>query len=235
MAEEEQKIIEAMSVAGLHFGALRSRRHPSTSQYVFGMKGQVEMVDLEKTLVGLETAKEFARTLAKAGKQILLVGNKNEAREVTMEVAQSVHLPYVALRWMGGTLTNFDQIKKRVDLLIERRSQGASGDLNKYTKRERGRIAQEVKDLERFFTGLLEMKQLPGALIVIDSKKEEIAVAEAIKMRIPVIALCNTDSDVSAVTYPIVGNDKAVPSIRFVLEALATAYKEAKGRESVAA
>jgi len=171
------------------------------------------------------------RNLAKGGKPLLLVGNKNEAREVVKDIAEAAGLPYVALRWIGGTLTNSDQIKKRVDRLIELRTQGSKGDLMKYTKRERAKIAHEVKDLERYFTGIIDMKQAPGALLVIDPRKEEIALAEARKLGIPVVALANTDCDISGIAYPVVGNDKTLSSISFVLKVLVQAYKEGKVKE----
>jgi small subunit ribosomal protein S2 len=226
MPNDLQKVIETMSVAGLHFGALRSRRHPSTSPYVFGAKGQVEIIDLEKSLVGLEKAKEFLRGLPKGGRPLLIVGNKNEARDIVREMSEAADIPYVALRWIGGTLTNSEQIKKRVDKLIELRNQGTRGDLMKYTKRERAKIAHEVKDLERYFTGIINMKSAPGALLVIDPKKEEIAIAEARKLGIPVVALANTDCDISGIAYPVVGNDKTLSSISFILKVLIQAYKE---------
>jgi small subunit ribosomal protein S2 len=231
MQNDTQKVIETMSATGVHFGALRSRRHPSTSPYVFGAKGQVEIIDLEKSLVAMEKAKEFLRTLAKERKPLLIVGNKNEARQAVKDIAESANLPYVALRWIGGTLTNAEQIKKRVDRLVELRNHGTRGDLMKYTKRERAKIAHEVKDLERYFTGIIDMKQAPGALLVIDPKKEEIAIAEARKVNIPVVALANTDCDISGISYPIVGNDKTLSSISFVLRVLVQAYKEGLSKE----
>ncbi len=235
MPNDLQKVIETMSVAGLHFGALRSRRHPSTSSYVFGAKGQVEIIDLEKSLAGLEKAKEFLRGLAKQQRPLLIVGNKNEARDTVRQMAEAADIPYVALRWIGGTLTNSEQIKKRVDKLIDLRTQGSRGDLMKYTKRERAKIAHEVKDLERYFTGIINMKSAPGALLVIDPKKEEIAIAEAKKLGIPVVALANTDCDISGIAYPVVGNDKTLSSIAFILKVLIQAYKEGQTKDNVAA
>lgn len=217
--------MEEMASAGVHFGAPRSRRHPSTKSGVFGTKNDIEIVDLEKTQVSLEKAREFVAKLRKDGKIILLVGNKSEAREAVRHAATRMNLPYVALRWIGGTLTNFDEIRKRLDRLSDLRTKGASGDLSKYTKKERARISHEVKDLERFFSGISEMKEIPSALFVIDSDKEHTAVTEARKMHIPVISLSGTDCDIGSIEYPIIGNDKAIASIRFIVDIVLSAYK----------
>lgn len=214
-----------MAAAGVHFGAPRSRRHPSTKAGVFGTKGNIEIIDLEKTATSLEKAQEFVAKLRKEGKIILLVGNKSEARDVIKHAATRMSLPYVNLRWIGGTITNFDEIRKRLDKLSDLRSKGASGDLSKYTKKERAKINHEIKDLERFFSGISEMKEIPSALFVIDSDKESTAVTEAHKMRIPVVALSSTDCDINGIEYPIVGNDKAIASIRFIVDAVMSAYK----------
>jgi len=226
VSEDSQKTIEAMASAGMHFGSLRSRRHPSVGSYIFGSKGRVEIVDLEKSLADINKAKVFIKGLASLGQQVLLVGNKNEAKGIIREMAESHNLPYVALRWIGGTLTNFDHIRKRVDRLLELRKQGTRGDLMKYTKRERAKITQEVKDLERYFTGIVNMSRLPGALFVVDPKKEKTSLAEAKALGIPVIALANTDCDVSKIDYPIVGNDKTTASISLVVQSLLNSYKE---------
>lgn len=226
MTDDLQKIIEPMSVAGMHFGSFRSRRHPSTSSYIFDSKGQVEIINLEKSLLGLNRAKDFMRSLAEGRRLVLLVGNKNEARTAICDIAESADLPFVNFRWIGGTLTNYEQIKKRVDRLLELREQDFRGELVKFTKQERAKIAKEARDLERYFNGIVGMKQLPAALLIIDPKKEEIAVAEAAIVGIPVIALANTDCDISKIAYPIVGNDKTLSSITFVLRALIGAYKE---------
>ena len=222
------KTIERMAVAGLHFGALRSRRNPTTKPFVHGNKGNIEIVDLEKTLTSLDKAKEFMAGLGKDGKQVLLVGNKGEAREEIKKAAESANLPFVALRWIGGTLTNFDEIRKRVNKLLDWREKERTGELAKYTKKERGNITFEMKKLERFFGGIIDMVAQPSAMIVIDSNKEEAAILEARALHIPVISLSNTDCNIDDIEYPIVGNDKAVPSISMILAELVSAYKEGR-------
>ncbi len=225
---DNQATIDAMAKQGFHFGALRSKRHPSTKSFVFGSKGKVEMVDLEKSLDALERALVFIRNVSREGKQILFVGSKTEARDEIKHIADSIHQPYVNLRWIGGTLTNSDEIKKRIDRYLDLSDQEVKGELSKYTKKERLLLGREMLDLERLFGGILEMKVMPGALFVVDSKKEFIAVAEARRMHIPVIALAGTDCDIDVVDYPIVGNDKSAPTIAHVLSRVAAAYKEGK-------
>ena len=137
-------------------------------------------------------------------------------------------MPFVDGRWIGGTLTNFPEIKKRLNKLEDLTKQKEKGELTKYTKKERLMIDREIANLERFFSGISEMKDLPKAVIVVDSKKEIIAVTEAQKMNIPVIALCGTDSDINGISYPIVANDASVSSITFFVNEIAKAYQKAK-------
>lgn len=225
MTDSKNPTLDTMAAAGMHFGAHRSRRHPSTKNFTFGAKNDIEMIDLEKTLSSIEKAAEFAKRLGDEGKPILLVGNKTEAREPIKKAAERAGLPYVALRWMGGTLTNFDEIKKRVARLEELESKGESGELGKYTKKERARLAHELKNLKRFFSGIVDMAELPKAMFVVDSDHEEIAITEAKKIGIPVIAFSNTDCNVSSVDYPIIGNDKSGASIKFVVDHIVSAWK----------
>jgi small subunit ribosomal protein S2 len=230
--EEVKKLnnerIDAMFKAGAHFGYSKTRRHPSVASYIFGVKNKVEIIDLEKTEELLAKALAFIATLAKEGKQVLFVGGKNEARGALRLAAESAGMPFVDGRWIGGTLTNFPEIKKRLAKLEDLTKQKEKGELTKYTKKERLMIDREIANLDRFFSGILSMKDLPKAMVVIDSKKEEIAVTEARKMRIPVIALCGTDCDISLVDHPIVANDSSVSSIAFFASELARAYSKGK-------
>jgi len=230
--EETKKInndrIDEMFKAGAHFGFSKTRRHTSTSPYIFGVKNQVEIIDLEKTEELLEKALNYISALAKEGKQILFVGGKNESRQALKLAAESIGMSFVDGRWIGGTLTNFPEIKKRLLKLDELVKQKEKGELSKYTKKERLMIDREIANLERFFSGISSMKDLPKALIVIDPKKEIIAVTEAQKMNIPVVALCGTDCDISKINYPIVANDASVSSITFFLNQIIKAFQKAK-------
>ena len=230
--EETKKInndrIDQMFKAGAHFGYSKTRRHPSVAPYIFGVKNRVEIIDLEKTDELLEKALSFIATLAKEGKQVLFVGGKNEARSALKMAAESIGMPFVDGRWIGGTLTNFPEIKKRLLKLEDLTKQKEKGELSKYTKKERLVIGHEIDNLDRFFSGILPMKDLPKALVVLDSKKEIIAVTEAQRMNIPVIALCGTDSDLKGINYPIVANDSSVSSIAYFVNEIAKAYQKGK-------
>lgn len=220
--------IDSMFTAGAHFAFSRSRRHPSTTPYIFGVKNKVEIFDLEKTQHLLTTAKEIVKTLAKEGKTILFVGGKSEARNSVKNGAMSLNMPFVDGRWIGGTLTNFGQIRKRVEKMERLTSEREKGELAKYTKKERLLIDREIANLERFFSGIVSMKDLPKALFVIDPKKEKNAVKEAQDMGIPVIALLGSDCNLKEVTYPIVGNDASQASIQFFVSEITKAYSEGK-------
>lgn len=215
---------EKMATFGVHFGARRSRRHPSARNAVFGVKNDIDIIDLEKTNSVLDKAKEFVASLAKSGKQLLLVGNKAEARGIVTEEAVRAGLPFVALRWIGGTFTNFDEIRKRIDYLQNIKEQSKKGEMGRYTKRERGKFTKEVKDLERLFGGIAEMKQMPGAIFVIDSDHEKTAVMEAKKIGIPVLGFASTDCDLNMLDFAIIGNDKSVPSISLITKEIVGAY-----------
>ena len=229
---EEKKInntrIDEMFKAGAHFGFSKTRRHASVAPYIFGIKNKVEIIDLEKTDELLEKALTVISNLAKEGKQVLFVGGKNEARASLKIAAESINMPFVDGRWIGGTLTNFPEIKKRLNKLEDLTKQKEKGELTKYTKKERLMIDREIANLERFFSGISVMKDLPKALVVVDSKKEIIAVTEAQKMTIPIIALSGTDCDITGINYPIVANDASVSSITFFVNEIAKAYQKAK-------
>lgn len=230
--EEVKKInnvrIDEMFKAGAHFGYSKTRRHSSVSPYIFGVKNRVEIIDLEKTDELLDKALAFITTLAKEGKQVLFVGGKNEARGSLRLAAESIGMPFVDGRWIGGTLTNFSEIKKRLNKLEDLTKQKEKGELVKYTKKERLMIDREIANLDRFFSGILSMRDLPKAMFVVDSQKEIIAVTEARKMGIPVISLSGTDCDLSVVNYPVVANDSSVSSITFFVNEISKAYQKAK-------
>ena len=219
--------VDAMFRAGLSYGAHKSRRHPSTKDYVYGIKNNFEIVDLDKTQALLDAAKDFVQGVVASGKQVLFVANKNEARKIVEDMAKELKMPYMVNRWIGGTLTNFDQINKRTKRLVEIREQKESGELaKKYVKKELSKINKEEQDLNRYFEGIVDMESLPGALFVIDSGKESIAVDEANKAGVPTVALSNSDCDISKVGYPILGNDSASESIKYIVDEIANAVRE---------
>lgn len=222
---DKNQVIEKLFSAGAHFGYSRSRRHPSVSKFIFGEKGGTELFDLEKTADSLEKALAFVKTLATGRKTILFVGGKAEAAKAIERTAERLGQPYVAGRWIGGTLTNFSEINRRLTRLTDLSDMREKGELAKFTKHERLLIDREIADLESMFGGLKGMTKLPDALFVVDPKKEAGAVEEARQLNIPVIAMLNTDCDIKSITYPIPANDAAVQSIMFVLDETAKTYE----------
>lgn len=228
MQNEIDPKIEKMLKGGAHFGYSKTRRHPTIKPFVFTTKNGVDYIDLEKALSLLESAQEFVKTFAQGDKQILFVGTKPEARKLVREAAESIDMPHVTERWVGGAITNSIEIKKRVAILQDLQSQKDKGELEKYTKKERLLIEEKITKMTRLFSGLIPLRRTPDALIVIDAKAEHIAVTEAQQAGIPVIGLINTDTNLSSVEHPIVANDATISSISIFIEALVEAYKNGK-------
>jgi small subunit ribosomal protein S2 len=222
---KESSAIEEMFAVGAHYAYSKSRRHPSAKRYIFGTKNRVEIFDLEQTYSRLEKAKEFCKELAKDNSKILLVSSKGEIKQAILKKADEINQPYVIGRWIGGTLTNFEQIKKRVDKLVDLREKREKGELSKFTKKERLLIDREIENLEKRFGGLVDMDKRPKALFVIDAKREHIAVTEAKETGIPVISLSNSDCDLDSIDYPIPANDATVSSILFFINQITEAFK----------
>ena len=220
--------VQELYDAGAHFALPRARRHPSAAPYLFGTRDRTDIFDLEETRKRLEAACAFVGALSGAGKQILFVGGKPEAQAAIEGAAGRSGEPYVAGRWIGGTLTNFKNIRKRVERMQDFERQRESGELEKYTKRERLMIDREIEELRNRFGGLDGMADLPGALFVIDSRHEHTAVEEANQLGIPVVALASSDCDFAKIQYPVPGNDTSVRSIRFVVDAIVDAIQEGK-------
>ena len=223
---KNKDVIEGMFTAGAHFGYQRTRRHPTVKPYIFGSKNRGDIIDLEKTNELLNKTKEFVKSVSSLGKQVLFVGTKPEARDVVKKEASRIGMPYVTERWIGGILTNFHELKKRMERYQNLMKKKEEGALSVYTKKERSIIERELAELDKNFGGLMAMKNIPGALFVVDSRNESIAVTEASKMNVPVISLSNSDCDLSLVNYPIVGNDSATSSISFFVGEIAKAYEE---------
>lgn len=222
---DKNTVIEKLFSVGAHFGYAPSRRHPSLSKYIFGAKGGTELFDLEKTADALEAALAYVKTLAASKKTILFVGGKAEARQQVQRAAERLNQPYCAGRWIGGSITNFQEINKRLSRLTELSDMREKGELAKFTKHERLLIDREIADLELMFGGLRGMTKIPDALFVIDPKKEAGAVEEARQHKIPVIAFMNSDCDMKSVNYPIPGNDASLASITYILDEVAKTYE----------
>lgn len=228
-------IVESLFSAGAHFGFIKSRRHPSTKPFIFGVKNNIEIFDLEKTKDSLNSALNFTEELGARNAVILFISGKSEAKAAVTSYAESINMPYVAGRFIGGTLTNYPEIKKRVDKLESWVSQKEKGELVKYTKKERLLIDREIEKLRTFFFGLSVMKRLPDAVFVVDSKKEFIAVKEAKLMGIPVISLCGSDNNLNEVDFPIPGNDSSRTSIDFFIKKIVESYKQGQLKKTTPA
>ncbi len=227
-------MVEALFKVGAHFGYSKSRRHPSTSSFIFGIKNRIEIFDLEKTSVQLEKAKAFIEEVAAAGKQVLFVSGKREAIRIVRDYAEKIDQPYVAGRWIGGSLTNFEEIQKRINRLEKLTTEKEKGLLAKYTKKERLLIDREIAKLEERFGGVSNMKSKPGAVFIIDAKQEDNALAEAVLEKIPVISLSNSDCDIKDVKFPILGNDSSSATIAYILGELVASYQAGAKRKKTA-
>ncbi|MEK7129252.1 MAG: 30S ribosomal protein S2 [Patescibacteria group bacterium] len=224
----DKEKLDGMFSVGAHFGYQRGRRHPSVRPYLFGSKNRVDIIDLEKSSALLDKAKAFVKKLGATGKVILFVGTKPESRFIVKKTAQSIDMPYVSERWIGGALTNFPEIKKRIEKYHDLAEKKEKGALDVYTKKEKSLIERDMANLNKNFGGLLAMKNIPTAMFVVDSRNEITALNEAIKMNIPTISLSNSDCDVSKIDYPIIGNDSSILSISFFTEEIARAYEEGR-------
>lgn len=226
-AETTTTGLDALFEAGAHYGVAKARRHPSVAPYVFTTKQGVDILDLEKTIELFEAAKEAMRTYGRERKQVLFVGGKPECQTVIREVAESMDMPYVASRWIGGTLTNFAEIKQRIARLDELKTARERGEHNKFTKLERLMIDREVERLERTFGGLTTMQEkIADVVLVVDPRKEHIVVKEALTAKLPLVAIASSDCNIGMVDYPVVANDASQKSVRFFVRALADAYNE---------
>jgi small subunit ribosomal protein S2 len=212
--------------AGAHFGFVKARRHPSAKPYIFGAKNNVEIFDLEKTNAQLEKVLEFVKEMGKQNAPAIFVGGKSEAREAVKSAGATLDMPFVHGRWIGGTLTNFSEIKKRLQKFEDLTIQKEKGELTKYTKKERLLIDREIAKLEVYFGGIAHMKGLPKFLVIVDPKKESIAVTEAKRMKIPVVALAGSDSNLHDVDYAIPGNDSSRQAVAFIVGEIVAAYQE---------
>ena len=218
-------VVEALFSVGAHFGFAKSRRHPSVQPYIFGAKNKVEIFDLEKTEEALNKALEFVKELGKRKATILFVGGKNEAKSAVEHAASSINQPYVSGRWIGGTITNFSEIKKRVNKMEDLLNQKEKGELVKYTKKERLLIDRDIAKMQKMFSGIVSMKGIPQAVFVVDTRHEETAVKEATSLNVPIISLSGSDCNLADSAYPIPANDSAKASIEFIVGKIVEAYK----------
>ncbi len=217
--------------AGVHFGHQTRRWNPKMAEYIFTERNGIYIIDLQKTAKKIEEAYEFVRSVAEAGQEILFVGTKKQAQDSIKEEAERVGMYYVNARWLGGMMTNFKTIKRRIDRLYQLQKMDEDGTFDLLPKKEVMKLRLEMEKLEKYLGGIKEMKKLPGALFVVDPKKEKIAISEAKKLGIPVVAIVDTNCDPEEVDFPIPGNDDAIRAVKLVTSTIANAIIEGRQGE----
>jgi small subunit ribosomal protein S2 len=220
--------------AGVHFGHQTRRWNPKMAPYIFTDRNGIYIIDLQKTVKKVEEAYNFVKQLSSDGDTILFVGTKKQAQEAVREEAERCSMFYVNQRWLGGMLTNFQTIRRRIDRLHELEKMEANGTLEVLPKKEVAELMHERDKLQKFLGGIKEMRRLPGALFVIDPRKERIAVAEARKLGIPIVAIVDTNCDPDEVDYVIPGNDDAIRAVRLLTGKMAEAVLEGRQGEQLA-
>jgi small subunit ribosomal protein S2 len=223
---EHRASIEELLKAGTHFGHLTSRWHPRMEKYIFMDRNNIHIIDLMQTQVLLDRAASAARRFARRGKTILFAGTKKQAQEIVREYAEECGMPFMVNRWLGGTMTNFETIRRSIRRMEEIEKMEKDGTLDKLKKKERLVRLREHEKLENVLGGIREMARLPGAIFIVDVKREDIAVNEARKLGIPIIAMVDTNCDPELVDYPIPSNDDALSSIELVTSIVTDAIKE---------
>ncbi len=214
--------------AGVHFGHQTRRWNPKMAEYIFTERNGIYIIDLQKTVKKLEEAYNFIKDITEQGKSVLFVGTKKQAQESVKSEAIKSGSYYVNARWLGGMLTNFSTIRKRVGRLNQLKSMEEDGTFALLPKKEVVKLRLEIEKLEKFLGGVKDMKKLPGALFVVDPKKERIAVAEAKKLDIPIVAIVDTNCDPDAADYVIPGNDDAIRAVKLICSAMSQAIIEGK-------
>jgi small subunit ribosomal protein S2 len=220
--------IKQLLEAGAHFGHQTGRWHPRMKSYIFTKRNGIHIIDLEKTAVMLDKACAFIREIVAQGETILFVGTKKQAQESIEEEAKRCGMYFVNQRWLGGMLTNFATIQARVDQLVRLEDQNAKGELGRLSKKEAGKITEKIAHLNRQMGGFKEMTRLPGALFIVDPTKEKIALAEAKRMSIPVIAIVDTNCNPDEIDHPIPANDDAIRAVKLICSKVADAVIEGK-------
>jgi len=217
---------QEMLEASVHFGHKKSNWNPKMKSYVYGIKGNIYIIDLEKTMEQLEKAINFLKEIKKNNGKILFAETRPQGQAIIEEVAKDLKMPYVVARWIGGLLTNFKNLRKRVEYFIDLEKRKNEGDLKKYTKKEQLDFDREIEKLKKRFEGVRELDKLPEAVFVLSIKAQMTVIREAQKKNIPIVALADTDSDPTIVDYPIPANDESISSIKYIMTKIQEALKE---------
>ncbi|MBR1419606.1 MAG: 30S ribosomal protein S2 [Selenomonadaceae bacterium] len=219
--------------AGVHFGHQTRRWNPKMAKYIFTERNGIYIIDLQKTVRKVDEAYDFIRSVAQEGKSILFVGTKKQAQDAVKEEAERAGQFYVKERWLGGMMTNFQTIQKRINRLKELETMEQDGTFDLLTKKEVLQLRHEMGRLEKNLSGIKEMKKLPGALFIVDPRKERIAVAEARKLNIPIVAIVDTNCDPDEIDYVIPGNDDAIRAVKLLTAKMADAILEGRQGQDV--
>lgn len=220
--------------AGVHFGHQTRRWNPKMAKYIFTERNGIYIIDLQKTVRKLEEAYAFVREVAESGQEVLFVGTKKQAQDSIKEEAERCNMPYVNARWLGGMLTNYNTIKLRIKRLAQLKAMEENGTFDLLPKKEVVKLKLQIEKLEKFLGGITEMRRMPAALFVVDPRKEKIAVAEAKKLGIPIIAIVDTNCDPDQIDYVIPGNDDAIRAVKLITGAMADAVLEGRQGEQLA-
>ena len=217
--------------AGVHFGHQTRRWNPKMAEYIFTERNGIYIIDLQKTVKKVEEAYSFIRDVAADGGSVLFVGTKKQAQEAIREEAERTGMYFVNARWLGGMLTNFKTIKKRIDRLFQLKKMREDGTMDLLPKKEVIKLNLEEEKLEKFLGGIKEMKELPSAIFIVDPRKEKNAIAEAHRLGIPIVAIVDTNCDPEEVDYPIPGNDDAIRAVKLIVSTMGNAILEGKQGE----
>jgi len=224
----DTELIKQLLEAGAHFGHNRARWNPKMKQFIFGERSKIYIIDLEKTVEFLNKAREFLKKVASKGGSVLFVGTKKQAQDVIYEAAQRSGMFFVKNRWLGGTLTNYKTIRNSIKRLKEIEVMEKDGTFEAITKKEKAILTKEMEKLRKNLQGIVEMKKMPGALFVVDAKREEIAIKEAKKLSIPIVAIIDTNTNPDFIDHPIPANDDAMRSIKLITELVTNSIIEGK-------
>ena len=220
--------VKELLEAGVHFGHQTKRWNPKMKQFIFDARNGIHIIDLSKTATQLQAACNFLSELARKGQSVLFVGTKKQAQLAVKETAKECGQMFVCERWLGGTLTNYSTLKRSIARLKEIEKMEADGSINAYVKQEQSMIRREAARLMKYLDGIRTMDRMPGALFIVDLKREHNAVAEARKLKIPVVAIVDTNADPDLADLPIAGNDDAIRSVRIILGAISQAVTQGK-------
>ena len=231
MANQNVVSMKALLEAGVHFGHQTRRWNPKMAPYIYTERNGIYIIDLQKTVKKLEEAYAFVRQLSESGQSLLFVGTKKQAQEAIKEEATRCGQYYVNARWLGGMMTNFKTMRTRIDRLAQLKKMQEDGTFDMLPKKEVMKLLGEMEKLEKYLGGVKEMKKLPGALFVVDPRKEHNAIAEARKLHIPIVAIVDTNCDPDEIDYVIPANDDAIRAIRLIASTMANAVQE--GRQGV--